>query len=125
MLLILAPPDVLCRLYAYSDSYSFDVAPRTTINPILDNLYSPSGSHGTHQDRRIRQHPQDLALIFIIFAMGARHNLEWNLGEGPEEEYLALAKTCLARGAFMTHHTISAIQTLVSRVYTRRNCWSG
>lgn len=93
---------------------SFDVAPRTAITPILDHLYPTSGAQGPLQERRIRLHPQELALIFIIFAMGARHNLEWNLGEGPEEEYLALAKTCLARGAFLTHHTIAAVQTLVS-----------
>jgi hypothetical protein len=65
------------------------------------------------QNERIRLHPQELALLFIIFAMGARHALEWEQGEGPDEEYSLLARTCLTKGDFMTHHTICGVQTLV------------
>jgi len=45
--------------------------------------------------------------------MGARHALEWEQGEGPDEEYSLLARTCLTKGDFMTHHTICGVQTLV------------
>jgi hypothetical protein len=47
--------------------------------------------------------------------MGARHALEWEQGEGPDDRYSLLARTCLTKGDFMTHHTIYGVQTLASR----------
>jgi hypothetical protein len=97
---------------------SFDVAPRKDIQPLLDKLYPNLGAFQSEQNERIRLHPQELALLFIIFAMGARHALEWEQGDGPDEEYSLLARTCLTKGDFMTHHTICGVQTLV-----RARCW--
>lgn len=92
---------------------SFDVAPRKEVQPLLDTLYPNAARLQTEQSDRIRLHPHELALLFIIFAMGARHALEWEQGEGPDEEYSWLARSCLTKGDFMTHHTIYGVQTLV------------
>lgn len=92
---------------------SFDVAPRREVQPLLDTLYPKTVRLQTEPNERIRLHPQEIALLFIIFAMGARHALEWEQGEGPDEEYSWLARSCLTKGDFMTHHTICGVQTLV------------
>jgi len=96
-----------------TDLLSFDVAPRREVQPLLHTLY-PNGPRSQNEpSERIRLHPQELALLFIIFAMGARHALEWEQGEGPDEDYSWLARSCLTKGDFMTHHTICGVQTLV------------
>jgi hypothetical protein len=100
--------------FLLTHSNSFDVAPRRDVQPLFDTLYPQSARSHSEQHERIRLHPQELALLFIIFAMGARHALEWEQGEGPDEEYSQLARTCLSKGDFMTHHTICGVQTLVS-----------
>lgn len=56
---------------------------------------------------------QRLALLFIIFAMGALHSLELPPNDPSAEEYLDLAKRSLAKTDFLTHSTIAAVQTLV------------
>jgi hypothetical protein len=90
------------------------VAPRNDVQPLLDTLYPTQANLQSNQETRVRLHPQQLALLFSIFAMGARHALEWEQGEGPDDRYSLLARTCLAKGDFMTHHTICGVQTLVS-----------
>lgn len=57
---------------------------------------------------------QALALVFITLAMGALHNLELPPNDPLAEEFFTLAKSALAKGQFMIHHTIAAVQTLVS-----------
>ena len=56
---------------------------------------------------------QRLALLFIILAMGALHNLELLPDDSVAGDYLQLAKTCLVKGDFMTNNTIAGVQTLV------------
>jgi hypothetical protein len=81
---------------------------------MLEALYPSPQSLPVDEEKRIRIHPQKLGLLFIIFAMGARHALEWEQGEGPDSGYTLLARTCLTKGDFMTNHTIYGVQTLVS-----------
>jgi hypothetical protein len=84
---------------------SYDVAPREGFLPLLDKVYSTN--------RVARIDPQQLALVFIILAMGSLHCLELPPNDPQADEYLAAAKACLAKGDFMIHNTIPGLQALV------------
>lgn len=79
---------------------------------ILQQAYSYVRNRTVGQSLKV--HPQELALLFIVFAMGARYSLESTLDEAPGAEYLPLAKACLAKGDFMAHNTLPGVQALVS-----------
>lgn len=55
---------------------------------------------------------QRLALLFIVYALGALHSLELPPNDPSGEEYLGLAKRCLAEGDFLGHCTIAGVQAL-------------
>lgn len=54
-----------------------------------------------------------LALVYITLALGALHNLELPPNDPIADEFCHLAKAALAKGQFLTHNTIAAVQTLV------------
>ena len=68
--------------------------------------------------------PHDLALLFVVFAMGSYYNLELPPDDSSIEDCLKISKCCLAKGDFMANSTISAVQTLVRPLLqaTRRHC---
>lgn len=57
---------------------------------------------------------QELALLYILLAMGALHNLELPPNDPIAEEYSTLSKICLAKGEFMVHCTTTGVMALVS-----------
>ena len=59
-------------------------------------------------------HPQQLALVYMILAMGSLYNLELPQHDPQAEEFLSLSKACLSRGDFLNHNTIAGVQTIVS-----------
>ena len=61
-----------------------------------------------------RAHAQQLALLFIVLAMGALHNLELPPDDPTAGEYLALSRDALEAGDFIINNTIAGVQTLVS-----------
>lgn len=89
---------------------SFDVAPRTTVQPWFDQLYAYKAGRWQAGER---VDCQRLALVFIILAMGALHSLELPPNDPSAEEYLDLAKRSLAKTDFLTHSTLAGVQTLV------------
>lgn len=93
---------------AYS---SFDVAPRPTIEKLINETYAVK--HAKPLDYRAVD-PQYLALLFIILAIGSLHNLELPPNDPSADEYLELSKRCLAKADFLTRSNIAGIQTLVS-----------
>ncbi len=79
---------------------------------MLERIFAPrSGSSGPSVKN---VHPQQLALVFMILAIGTLYNLELPLHDPQAEEYLALSKACLARGDFLNHNTIPGVQAVVS-----------
>lgn len=92
--------------------YSFEIVSRSTLQQILQQAYSYVRNRTLGQSLKV--HPQELALLFIVFAMGARYSLESTLDEAPDLEYLPLAQACLAKGDFMAHNTLAGVQALVS-----------
>lgn len=89
---------------------SFDVAPRSSVQPIFDEMYDfREGRFGSGG----RPDCQRLALLYIIFAVGALHSLELPANDPSAEEYLDLSKRSLAKTDFLTHSTVAAVQTLV------------
>ncbi|ORY26987.1 fungal-specific transcription factor domain-domain-containing protein [Naematelia encephala] len=93
-------------------AWHFDVAPREELQPIFDQVYATSRIGVPHQTSRTRYDPQQLALLFIILAMGSRHTLEHDTDDNVGADYLALSKACLAKGDFMSHNTIAGVQAL-------------
>lgn len=82
-----------------------DAAPRSSFQPLFDKLYTDLVKSSLH--------PQQLALIYVILAMGTLHNLELPPNDESAEEYLGLAKGCLMKGDFLNNNTIAGVRTLV------------
>jgi hypothetical protein len=59
-------------------------------------------------------HPQQLALLFIIMAMGALHNPALPPHDPSAELHCAAARWCLVKGDFIGHNTIAGLQAVVS-----------
>lgn len=58
--------------------------------------------------------PQELALLYVVFAMGALYSLELPPNDPVATEYHALSKACLVKGNFLVNTAMSGVQTLVS-----------
>lgn len=90
--------------------HSHDPAPRRTFQPIFDRVYAsllePRPENSVHL--------QQLALVYMLLAMGTVHNIELPPHDESAEEYLALAQAAMTKGNFMNHATIAGLQTLVS-----------
>lgn len=84
--------------------------PRRTFQPIFDRVYAsllePRPENSVHL--------QQLALVYMLLAMGTVHNIELPPHDESAEEYLALAQAAMTKGNFMNHATIAGLQTLVS-----------
>lgn len=105
-----------------SDANSHDVAPRVFVQPLFDRVYDGAGGEPAR-----RVHLQQLALLFITFAMGALHNPELPPHDPSAEQHLAAARWCLVKGDFIGHNTIAGLQAVVSvqqrSELTRRLSW--
>ncbi|KAE8540859.1 hypothetical protein D1P53_002211 [Cryptococcus gattii VGV] len=101
----------LVEAYYRYFAFHFEIVSRSTLQQILQQAYSYIRNRTVGQSLTV--HPQELALLFIVFAMGARYSLESTLDEAPGAEYLPLAKACLAKGDFMAHNTLPGVQALV------------
>lgn len=107
----LPPLDEACVLvdayYRYF-TWAWNVSPRETFQPIFDRVFRHPPPRGA-----LDEWLQELALVFITLAMGALHNLELPPNDPLAEEFFSLAKSALAKGQFMIHNTLPAVQTLV------------
>jgi hypothetical protein len=54
----------------------------------------------------------ELALVFVVLAMGALHHLELQPDDPMAEEFLAAARACLTKGNFLVYNTVPCVQTL-------------
>jgi hypothetical protein len=93
--------------------------------PILDHVYlhfgtiiNPKRPQGKHGSTSIRA--EQLALVYIILAMGSYYSLEVAPDDSSVEEYLTLSQACLSKADFLSNNTIAGIQTLVSIHSCRR-----
>jgi hypothetical protein len=57
---------------------------------------------------------QQLALIFIVIALGSALNMEMPANDPTAKEYCAMAQQCLVSGHFLINNTLLAVQALVS-----------
>ncbi|UOH84813.1 hypothetical protein LQV05_001627 [Cryptococcus neoformans] len=97
---------VLTESYYRYFAWHYNVVPRHTFQPIFDRAYRREMS----VNRKVVA--QELALLYIILATGALHNLELPPNDPIAEEYLTLSKICLAKGEFMVHCTTIGIMAL-------------
>lgn len=93
-----------------ANTYSHDVAPRRTVQPLFDRAYDTSS--GEPLARRV--HPQQLGLLFIIMAMGALHNPDLPPHDPSAEHLFAAARWSLIKGDFVGHNTVNGLQAVVS-----------
>ncbi|KLT41091.1 hypothetical protein CC85DRAFT_303533 [Cutaneotrichosporon oleaginosum] len=96
----------LAHAYFRYFAWQYDVAPRAYFEPIFERVYAAveSNNHAVN--------PQQLALLFIVFAMGALYSLELPPNDPAAAEYHALSKACLVKGNFLVNTAISGVQTL-------------
>ncbi|GMK58988.1 hypothetical protein CspeluHIS016_0700030 [Cutaneotrichosporon spelunceum] len=97
---------------AFTDAYyryfawQYDVVPRQYFEPIFERVYtSMEGNTGAVS-------PQELALLYIVFAMGALYSLELPPNDPVAAEYHGLSKASLVKGNFLVNTAMSGVQTL-------------
>nr|XP_018266019.1 uncharacterized protein I303_02397 [Kwoniella dejecticola CBS 10117]OBR88177.1 hypothetical protein I303_02397 [Kwoniella dejecticola CBS 10117] len=100
--------EVLMDSYYRYFAWNHDTAPRKFFEPIFDRIFKSIASK-TYR----AVHPQQLALLFAILAMGTLQNLELPPNDPTADEYLSLAKGCLTKGDFLNNNTIAGVQTLI------------
>ncbi|OCF39133.1 hypothetical protein I317_07074 [Kwoniella heveanensis CBS 569] len=100
--------EILMDSYYRYFAWNHDTAPRRFFQPVFDKIYDSLASRSYRN-----VHPQQLALLFAILAMGTLQNLELPLHDPSANEYLAYAKGCLTKGDFMNNNTIAGVQTLI------------
>ncbi|ODN75930.1 hypothetical protein L202_05915 [Cryptococcus amylolentus CBS 6039] len=105
--------EVLVDSYYRYFAWNHDPAPRKTFQPIFEKVYDAS----QRPQPEASVHLQQLALVYIILAMGTVHNIELPPHDESAEEYLALAKGSLTKGNFLNHGTIAGVQTLVTMAH--------
>ncbi|OXG79806.1 hypothetical protein C345_05536 [Cryptococcus neoformans A2-102-5] len=92
--------------------WSYEIISRAHMKQILEEAYNfTAGIASRHRSSRVQA--QQLALLFIVLAMGALHNLELPPDDISAEEYLLSSEDCLARGQFMNNNTVPGVQTLI------------
>lgn len=88
--------------------FRYDVVPRSYYEPIFERVYATLDGSNTEA-----VNPQELALLYIVFAMGALYSLELPPNDPVAMEYHTLSKACLVKGNFLVNNAISGVQTLV------------
>ncbi|GMK58493.1 hypothetical protein CspeluHIS016_0505250 [Cutaneotrichosporon spelunceum] len=99
---------VLVDAYYRYFSWAWNVSTRETFQPIFDSIFRHPPPARGEQDEWL----QGLALVYITLGMGALHNLELPPNDPLAQEFFSLAKSALAKGQFMIHNTLAAVQTL-------------
>ncbi|WRT65255.1 uncharacterized protein IL334_002198 [Kwoniella shivajii] len=100
--------EVLMDSYYRYFAWNHDTAPRSFFQPVFDRIFQ---CVSTKSFRSV--HPQQLALLYAILAMGTLQNLELPPNDPTADEYLALAKGSLTKGDFLNNNTIAGVQTLI------------
>ncbi|OCF32109.1 hypothetical protein I316_06265 [Kwoniella heveanensis BCC8398] len=103
---------VLIEAYFRHFSWHFNVVSRKRIEEVFEKAYSlrPPPNQTSVSGQQIAA--QDLALLFIIFAMGAYYNLELPPDDSLVDDYLLVAQNCLSKGDFLSNNTLAGVQTL-------------
>ncbi|KAM0750597.1 hypothetical protein T439DRAFT_380485 [Meredithblackwellia eburnea MCA 4105] len=101
---------VLVEAYYRHFSWHFDIAPRNSFMPFFEKAYDTTSS----KDMTSSNFPShDLALLFVILAVGSYYNLELPPGDPSVEEYLRISKCCLSKGDLMATNTLAAVKTML------------
>lgn len=91
-------------------SSSHDVAPKGLFSKTFDRVYSLSDGRSMSPP----VNPQDIALVFIIMALGTVFNIEMPMHDSTAEDWLHLSERALVKGDFLSNNTLAGLQTLVS-----------
>ncbi|KAK6909911.1 hypothetical protein L486_00437 [Kwoniella mangroviensis CBS 10435] len=113
LLAALPPTDegtVLVDCYYRYFAWHFDIVPRAYFQPMFNRMYLAVVNTGRGQQPKVA--PQELGLVYIVFAMGALHSLELRPNDPLAENYCNLAKICLAKADFLVNTTLAGVQAL-------------
>ncbi|WOO86263.1 putative transcriptional regulatory protein [Vanrija pseudolonga] len=97
----------LVNVYLRHFAWHYHIVSEARLWSILERAY------GLHREQERVWVPADqLALLYIVFAMGTYFNLELPPDDPGVEDYLNLSQCCLAKADFITKHTLAGVQTL-------------
>nr|XP_031857529.1 uncharacterized protein CI109_007089 [Kwoniella shandongensis]KAA5524601.1 hypothetical protein CI109_007089 [Kwoniella shandongensis] len=105
--------EVLVDSYYRYFAWNHDIAPRPTFQRVFDQVYL---ARETERPER-KVHAQQIALVYMILALGTVQNLELPPHDESAEEYIALGKACLSKGDFLNHGTIAGVQALITMAH--------
>ena len=91
---------------------SHNPAPRKDVQAVFDAMYAESDTLEDPSKRLRHIGYQRVALLYIVYALGALHSLELPAGDPSAEEYLVLAQQCLVKGDFLRDGTLPGVQAL-------------
>ncbi|WWC87440.1 uncharacterized protein L201_002329 [Kwoniella dendrophila CBS 6074] len=100
---------ILIETYFRHFSWHFNIASRSLVESIFEKAYALLDSTGA-QKRDVSA--QQLALLFVILAMGAYYNLELAPDDSSVEDYVGVSQACLAKGDFLANNTTAGVMTL-------------
>lgn len=89
----------------------YDIVSHDKLGRLFDRVYSTS-THGDMTPDTAVLFVHELALVFVVLAMGALHHLELQPDDPMAEEFLAAARACLTKGNFLVYNTVPCVQTL-------------
>ncbi|WWC65494.1 uncharacterized protein I303_108112 [Kwoniella dejecticola CBS 10117] len=90
--------------------WSYDLVPRKLVNVVLDEAYTAKDAMA--QGRRTKVDYQDLGMLFMVFAMGAIHNVDMPADDPMGDDFVACARDSLAKGNFMIDSSLSGLRAL-------------
>ncbi|KAL1404878.1 hypothetical protein Q8F55_008489 [Vanrija albida] len=97
----------LVNAYLRHFAWHYHIVSEARLWGILDRAY------GLRRDQdRVWVPADQLALLYIVFAMGTYFNLELPPDDPGVDDYLKLSQCCLAKADFITKHTLAGVQTL-------------
>ncbi|KAK5094261.1 hypothetical protein LTS08_008681 [Lithohypha guttulata] len=107
--IVIVPGSELFALFiANLTLFSHDVAPKETFQKTFDRVYS--SSEGPSLSPSLN--PQEIALVFIVFAQGTMYNIEMPHCDASVEDWLNLSEKALVKGEFLSNNMIPGLQTL-------------
>jgi len=88
--------------------HSYNICPRPSFEPTLNATLDAQSSSS-----EIRVNPQQIALIYIVLAVGTLFNLEVLPHHPSANRYFRLSQQSLCKGDFLNRNTVAGLQTVV------------
>ncbi|KAI0886892.1 fungal-specific transcription factor domain-containing protein [Annulohypoxylon maeteangense] len=98
----------LAESYYRYCAWHHDVAPRPSFEKTFDRIYK----HAEKYPSSSPINPQEIALVYIIMALGTVFNIEMPNYDSSAEDWLHLSERALVKGDFLSNNMVAGLQTL-------------